>query len=292
VSARPEQHEELEARTIDGVTLRIDRVPARGKRRGAVLCLHAMMTDGRYFGARREGTFATALADAGLDVYVADFRGHGRSVPPHAREGNWSFDDLVELDLPTLIAAVSTHAGLSPSELAILGHSLGGLVACAGLGTRRIESPRVLVLVATSVWLGETPGRRALMHAYRGVTALFGRAPIRALRAGTADESFTYVQQLTGWSNHGRWVSLAGIDYLAQLEAITTPTFAFAGATDWMCRPFDAETIAKRIRTCSPVRVVGKKFGDPIDPDHFQLFTRPELTTLRGELAEILITAA
>jgi predicted alpha/beta hydrolase len=285
-------YDELEARTIDGVTLRIDRVAARGERRGAVLCLHAMMTDGRYFGARRDGTFAAALADAGLDVYVADFRGHGRSVPPHAGEGNWSFDDLVEHDLPTLVTAVSMHSGLVPSELAIIGHSLGGLVACAALGTRRIVSPRVLVLVATSVWLGETPARRALMRAYRGVTALFGRAPIRALRAGTADESFTYVEQLTGWSNNGRWESLAGVDYLAQLATITTPTVAFAGATDWMCRPFDAETIATRISTCSPVRVVGKKFGDRLDPDHFQLFTRPELIKLRSELVAALTAAA
>lgn len=285
-------YEELEARTADGVCLRIDRVPARGARRGAVLCLHAMMTDGRYFGARRDGTLAHALADAGLDVYVADFRGHGRSVPPHAGEGNWSFDDLVEHDLPTLVTAVSMHSGLVASELAVLGHSLGGLVACAALGTSRIVSPRALVLVATSVWLGETPGRRALMRAYRGVTALFGRAPIRALHVGTADESFSYVQQLTGWSNDGRWLSLSGVDYLVALETITTPTFAFAGAGDWMCRPFDAETISRRIRTCGPLRIVGKKHGDRLDPDHFQLFTRPELTTLRAELAQALLTAA
>jgi predicted alpha/beta hydrolase len=279
---------QLEAHTADGVTLRIDHVAARGARRGVVLCLHAMMTDGRYFGARRDGSFAASLADAGLDVYVADFRGHGRSVPPRAGNGDWSFDDLVEQDLPTLAAYVSTHAGVAPRELALLGHSLGGLVACAALGTQRLVPPRQLVLVACSVWLGETPGRRALMGVYRGVTALFGRAPIRALRVGTADESFTYVQQLSGWSNSGRWLSLTGVDYLAALETITTPTAAFAGAGDWMCRPFDAETIARRIKTCSPVRVVGKKLGDRLDPDHFQLFTRPELTTLRAEIAAVL----
>jgi predicted alpha/beta hydrolase len=287
-----ERHDQLEARTADGVTLRIDHVPARGDRRGAVLCLHAMMTDGRYFGARREGTFAAALAEAGLDVYVADFRGHGQSVPPRAGNGDWSFDDLALHDLPALVTAVSTHAGLGPTELAILGHSLGGLVACAALGTQRIVSPRVLVLVATSVWLGETPGRRALMRVYRGVTALLGRAPIRALRVGTADESRTYVEQLTGWAKNGRWESRSGVDYLARLATITTPTLAFAGATDWMCPPFDAETIATRIPTCSPVRVVGTELGDPLDPDHFELFTRPELTALRGELANALITAA
>ncbi|HSD87976.1 MAG TPA: alpha/beta fold hydrolase [Kofleriaceae bacterium] len=281
--------EEIEAKTADGVTLRMDRVRARGERRGAVLLLHAMMTDGRYFGARREDSFATSLAEAGLDVFVADFRGHGRSVPPYAGKDDWSFDDLVELDLPTIITAVSVTSGVVTGDLAIIGHSLGGLVTCAALGTGRIPPPRVLGLAATSVWLGDSARRRAIMTAYRGVTALFGRAPIRALGVGTADESATYVDQLTGWSKHGRWTSLRGIDYLVALETINVPAFAFSGAGDWMCRPFDAEAIARRIRTCEPLRIVGKKYGDPLDPDHFQLFTRPELTTLRREIIEKLL---
>ncbi len=281
----------LRTRTVDGVTLQIERVPARSPRRGAVVCLHAMMTDGRYFGARRDGTFATTLAERGLDVYVADFRGHGASVPPHAGEDDWSFDDLVELDLPAIVQLVSEASDLPAGELAILGHSLGGLVACAALGTGRIPAPRVLALAATSVWLGESTARRAIMAAYRGVTALFGRAPIKAMRAGTADESASYVRQLTGWSAHGRWTSLRGVDYLVALETITTPTFAFTGAGDWMCRPADAEVIARRIRTCEPLRVVGRRHGDPLDPDHFQLFTRPELTALHGEIADKLTRA-
>ena len=158
---------ELEARTADGVTLRIDRVAARGEQRGAVVLLHAMMTDGRYFGARRDGSFAASLAAAGFDVYVPDFRGHGRSRPPHARGGTWSFDDLVELDLPALVGAAAAASSCAPADLAILGHSLGGLVTCAALGTGRIPAPRVLVLAATSVWLGETVLRKAIMRVYR-----------------------------------------------------------------------------------------------------------------------------
>jgi predicted alpha/beta hydrolase len=285
-------YDELEARTADGVTLRIDRVAGRGPRRGAVVCLHAMMTDGRYFGARREGSFAAMLADAGLDVYVADFRGHGRSVPPHAGRDNWTFDDLVELDLPAIAGAAAAASGLFAGELAILGHSLGGLVACAALGTGRIAPPRVLGLAATSVWLGETLRRRAIMRAYRGVTRLLGRAPIRALRVGTADEAAGYVDQLTGWAKHGRWTSLRGIDYRAALDRIATPTFAFTGATDWMCRPRDANQIAKRIPACEPLRVVGKTSGDPLDPDHFELFTRGELMGLHREIADRLTPPA
>jgi hypothetical protein len=127
------------------------------------------------------------------------------------------------------------------------------------------------------------------MAAYAGVTALFGRAPIRAMRAGTADESATYVKQLTGWSKSGRWTSLAGVDYMVTLETIDAPTFGFTGATDWMCKPDDANAITRRIRTAEPLRVVGKKHGDVLDPDHFQLFTRPELTTLRREVVERLV---
>jgi alpha-beta hydrolase superfamily lysophospholipase len=240
-----------------------------------------MMTDGRYFGARRPDGFAAALAASGLDVIVADFRGHGRSVPPHAGPDDWSFDDLVERDLPAIVGGV----GCAPGELAILGHSLGGLVACAGIATGVVPKPRKLVLAATSVWLGETPARRALMAAYRGVTALFGKAPIRAIRAGTADESKGYVDQLTSWARTSRWTSRSGVDYAVALETIDTPTWAFVGGSDWMCTPRDAQAIAGRIRSAAPLRVVGRARGDRIDPDHFQLFTRPELRALWNEIA-------
>jgi alpha-beta hydrolase superfamily lysophospholipase len=279
-------YDELEARTADGVTLRLDRVRAVGPRRGTVVCLHAMMTDGRYFGARRGGDgFAHALAARGLDVVVADFRGHGRSTPPVAGPGDWSFDDLVELDLPAIVAAT----GVPPGELAIVGHSLGGLVATAALGTGRISAPRVLVLAATSVWLGETMRRRAVMAVYRGVTALAGKAPIRALRAGTADESRSYVEQLTGWARTGRWTSLRGVDYRTAIETIAVPTHAFTGAGDWMCRPRDAEAIAGRIPGCGRLRIVGRAHGDPLDADHFGLFTRPELSGLRDWIADVAL---
>src|SRR3569623_974152 len=141
--------------TSDGVALRFDRV-GKGPR---VLCLHAMRTDGRYFGARRDNGFARAL---GCEVRVADFRGHGESVPPVAGRDDWSFDDLVTKDLPAL--ADGSHA--------IIGHSLGGLVALAGIATGTIAPPRRRVRVATNVWHGALPNsavtpRYAAMIAHR-----------------------------------------------------------------------------------------------------------------------------
>lgn len=279
--------DELEARTADGVTLRLDRVRGAGERKGVVVCLHAMMTDGRYFGARRADSFAATVAAAGFDVLVADFRGHGRSRPPTAGPDDWSFDDLVDLDLPAIVATASQSSACAPDELILLGHSLGGLVTTAALGLRRIVSPRLVVLPATTVWLlgpGSGLRRRALMAAYRQVTSIMGKAPIRALRAGTADEARTYVRQLTGWSRAQRWTSQRGVDYTAAAETITTPVLPFVGAGDWMCTPADARAFAGHLACAAPVRIVGRAHGDAIDPDHFELFTRPELRPLWDDL--------
>ncbi|MEJ7600605.1 MAG: alpha/beta fold hydrolase [Kofleriaceae bacterium] len=279
--------DELRAPTVDGITLRIDRLRGAGTGKGVVVCLHAMMTDGRYFGARREHSFAAALVDAGYDVLVADFRGHGRSTPPRAGEDDWSFDDLVELDLPAIISCATEISGCSPGALTLIGHSRGGLVATAARATGRIDPPRLVVLPATAVWLVGPGGdlrRRAVMAAYRGLTALFGKAPIRALRVGTADEAPTYVRQLTGWARSARWTSLRGIDYRAQLATITTPVWPLVGAGDWMCTVDDARGFAADIPTATPVRVVGTRFGDALDPDHFQLFTWPALRPVWDEL--------
>jgi pimeloyl-ACP methyl ester carboxylesterase len=156
----------------------------------------------------------------------------------------------------------------------------------------------VLVLAATSLWIpgpGEGPRgplhRRALMALYRGVTAALGRAPIRALGAGTADEAATYVAQITGWTRAGRWTSLRGVDYLSALAAITTPVWPIAGTGDWMCTPHDAISLAARIPTAAPARIVGRGYGDAIDPDHFELFTSPALRPVWDELIAALTAA-
>jgi predicted alpha/beta hydrolase len=284
------------------VTLRLGVVRARGERRGAALCGHAMMTDARYFAVRRPDGFAAHLAARGLDVIAVDWRGHGASQPPRAGggagspDGDWSFDDLVELDLPAALAATAAATGVAPRELAVLGHSLGGLVALAALGTGVIAPPRRLVLAATSVWLPGPHGdwrRRAGMAIAARVAAALGRMPVRALRAGTADEAATYTAQLTGWARTGRWTSRHGVDYLAALErldvAAAAAPWAFTGAGDWMCRPRDAAALVRPLRGARPLEVIGRATGYAIDADHFTLFTRRELAPLWDRIAAELI---
>ncbi len=284
--------EEISAVTSDGVRLAIRRFApagAAGAGRGAVLCTHAMMVHGRYFHGR-DGGFAAALAGHGLDVFVLDWRGHGDSKPPRPHDGTWTFDDYVTLDLPAALAAVGTAAGCRAAEVAVLGHSLGGLVTLAALGTGVVRVRR-LVLAATSVWLPGAGGpwrRRATMAVYDGVARLLGHAPVKRLGFGSEDEPASYVAQLAGWARSGRWTSHEGADYLAALAGIDTPCWGVVGAGDSLCGPADTQVLLRRIPGSAPLRVVGRAAGDALDPDHFTLFTRAELAPVWAEIARAL----
>lgn len=274
------------ATTADRVRLSLRRYEARGPRRAVLLCTHAMMARGAYF----ERRFAPHLAGRGVEVYVLDWRGHGESVPPSPWRDRWGFDDYVELDLPAAVAAVCDRAGIEPGELTYLGHSLGGLVGLAGIGTGVIAPPRLLTLWATSVWLPGPDGprsRRAIMAIYRAAARPLGFAPIRALRFGTDDEPRGYVDDLTGWAASGRFTSRTGIDYLEAAASITAPVWAVTGAGDRLSAVADARAITDRLPGCE-LRVVGRAHGDAIDADHFTLFTAAELAPLWDELADRL----
>lgn len=232
-----------------------------------------MMVHGRYF---EKVGFAAALAGQGLDVFVLDWRGHGESKPPTPKGGTWTFDDYATLDLPAALSTVAATAGCRASDVAVLGHSLGGLVTLAALGTGVVRVRRVL-LAATSVWLHGAHGpwqRRATMRVYDGVARALGYAPIKRLGFGSEDEPASYVAQLAGWARTGRWTSRDGIDYLASLAQVNVPASAIVGTGDRLCSPADASVLTRRLPRPVSMRVVGRAHGDSFDPDHFTLFTR------------------
>jgi alpha-beta hydrolase superfamily lysophospholipase len=258
------------------VRLALRRFAPSGTPRAAILCTHAMMVHGRYF-----HRFAESLAEQGLDVFVLDWRGHGESKPPSPKTGTWTFDDYVALDLPAALTAVATTSGCRSSDVAVLGHSLGGLVTLAALGTSIVRVRRLL-LVSTSVWLHGPDGpfrRRATMRIYDSVARLLGYAPIKRLGFGSEDEPASYVSQLASWARTGRWTSKDGIDYLASLSSISTPASAIVGDSDRLCSPADVSVLTRRLPHPVPIHIVP-------GADHFSFFTRE--TPIWNEMARSL----
>ncbi len=225
--------------TEDGWSLAVRHIAAQGRSRGAILGLHAMMVDQRTLDRGGDG-IGSLLASRGWDVYLADFRGHGRSGPKVQKGGRWSYHDLVDYDVPALVDAVRELNGRKP--LVVLGHSLGVHVTAASVGAGRCERPPdAFVNLAGGIWAPRLePGRRAKLlkgltfAAFRRVSRFQGFFPTRRLKIGSDDESGAYVEQLTGFWSDDYWGNERGDDYLAGMQTIEGPVLAVIGAGDWL----------------------------------------------------------
>lgn len=130
-------HEDVEIPTADGERLHgwwIRAAGAAARRRGHVLHFH-----GNAGNISHRLAEASALAGAGFDVLLFDYRGYGRSTGRPHEAGLYH-------DARAARAAVAARAGIDPSRLFYMGESLGGAVA---LQLALEHPPRGLVLQST-----------------------------------------------------------------------------------------------------------------------------------------------
>src|SRR4051812_17213988 len=92
--------EEIEIHTSDGRALRATVREPRMRVRGVVVLAHAMMARRIEFERPRGKGLARFLAEHGWRTIAFDFRGHGDSGPGAAEGATWTYDDLVDRDLP------------------------------------------------------------------------------------------------------------------------------------------------------------------------------------------------
>ncbi len=110
-------YENVDFEAADGVRLHGWFFPAEGERLGSVLFLHG--------NAENISThFANVawLAKAGIDAFVFDYRGYGRS------SGSPTLDGL-HLDAAAALDYLIARPGIEPGSIAVFGQSLGGAVA-------------------------------------------------------------------------------------------------------------------------------------------------------------------
>ena len=156
-------------RTRDGLALRRRDWPAAGAH-GTIVIVHGL---GEHTG--RYAHVAARLNASGWTVVGYDQRGHGTS--PGARGRLAAGDDL----LADLAAVIDDARRDSPRRLALLGHSLGGLVA-ARFVAGGLESPRppwqrdvdALVLSSPALDIGMTGAKRALLATLETLTPNLG----------------------------------------------------------------------------------------------------------------------
>jgi predicted alpha/beta hydrolase len=266
--------------TQAGTALTVEvRDPPRA--RATAILLHSSLASRRIWSSANSDGFAAVLADHGVRTLALDFRGHGESGVSASRGGSWTFDDLARHDLPALCHAARER--WPRDRLTLVGHSLGGQVALAAVGTGVAEADAIAV-IATNVWLpSEEPNlllrakKAALTRLMRTITRTRGYFPARALGAGSDDEAAAYVE---GWTSNwarDQWMSddLA-VDYFEAMERVSCPVLAITSLADrLLCTPQCAfRFIGRASRASVRFEMIRRadQQGTPL-PDHMEIVT-------------------
>ncbi len=117
--------------------------------------------------ARHYLPLATALASAGIAVYLHEWRGNGSSTLRPSRQHDWGFRSLLADDIPASHALMARHAPQRPHLVG--GHSLGGQLACCHAALQPARIARLWLVASGSPYWREFPRpmRYGLPLAYR-----------------------------------------------------------------------------------------------------------------------------
>ncbi len=237
----PEASQEAVARSTwpsaDGTPIHVRHWPAAGDAWATVLIVHGIGEhSGRY---ERTGQL---MANAGLDVYAFDLRGHGLSGGRRVYVRRW--DDFLD-DLELRLAQVRQE-GL---PLVLLGHSMGALIALTYVCSDR-PGPELLVLSAVPLGARTPAWQRVLAPVLSRVApTLLVANPIsgdqlsRDPAVGTAYFADPLVQP--------RSTARLGAELLrtmrrarSQVDRINVPTLAIHGGADTLVPTVVSEPLA------------------------------------------------
>jgi len=224
----PHDQPVVEVRSADGHCFElIEVVPAQARRQ-------LLLLPGMGISARQYIDFARRLAEAGIAVWIHEWRGNGASSLRAGRGCDWGYDELLRMDLD---AARRALAGRGVARLWLAGHSLGAQLACLG-AARRPDAVAGLLLIAGGAPYLKVFGARmrlklALVFRLAPLAAgLFGYFPGK--RLGFAGREARGVMR--DWARTGRTGSYAlpGLDFDADaaLAALKLPVKVLRMADD------------------------------------------------------------
>ncbi len=205
-----------------------------------VLMVHGAIEDSHIFYSESGRGLAPFLAKQGLDVYVADFRGHGGSRPAISRESRYGQYEMICQDFPSMMQAIHRERGNIP--VSVIAHSWGGVIVSSSLA----RFPDIRDSVSSLVYFGSKRVVRArniqkflkidLMWKLVGamLCRLYGYLPARRFSMGADNETLGYFREGHHWIRPGDWTDPRdSFNYAAAAaEALFPPALFFAGAGD------------------------------------------------------------
>jgi predicted alpha/beta hydrolase len=217
------------------------------------VCLPAMGVAARFY-----TPFAEALAQATAGVAVlADLRGQGDGASLARRGARFGYREIVEQDIPSLIAAIA--AQFSGRPIYLVGHSLGGqLGSLAAVHAAPDLAGLILVASGTAhfrAWPKALRLRAFLtVQAVRTVAALLPWYPGRLLGFG-GDQPRRFMADWSHNASTGRYrIAGSRIDYEEALHEIALPVLSVEIRGDPVAPTGATNALLAKLASCAIAR--------------------------------------
>lgn len=249
-----------------------------------ILMLHGAIENGKIFYTHKGKGLACYLAEQGFDVYVADFRGRGLSIPSIKEQSDHGQHHSITEDIPTLVEFVFN---LTNQPMHIVCHSWGGVLFSSSL----VRHPEMRDKIRTKLCFGT---KRQIMvwnlERIMSVSLFWKRlAPWLSkksgyldavkFKAGSDSETYTTVMDNIAWVNPSLWRdTVDDFDYAqAAKEFDWPPTWHLTGIKDHALG--HAKDVQLFIDECDNKQAkfsnLSIKSGAALDYDHINILTHP-----------------
>ncbi len=271
-----------------GVTLHLRHIfPRHGALGEPVLMLHGAIENGRVFYSERGKGLAPYLAQHGLDIYVADLRGRGKSTPPIGRSSRFGQTEAITEDIPAFLEAIRQRRGDSPQHW--VAHSWGGVLLFSFLARFPDYGKKLKTIVCfgTKRTIRVRHFKKRLVmdlcwdHFGRLLVKIFGYLPTTLLKVGSDNETDKSHLHVKRWVQPSSlWIDPDdGFDYGgAILTATLPPTLHFAGAADsYLGHPRDVRDFIQETHLKNfDYVLLSKEQGHLHDYGHVNMLTHPD----------------
>ncbi len=250
-----------------------------------IIMFHGAIENGRIFYTHKGKGLACYLAEQGFDVYVADFRGRGDSVPAiKDDQKHGQYHSIVE-DIPALINFVHSRHEL---PMHVVCHSWGGVLFSSAL----VRHPELRDKVRSklcfgtkrqvTVWNMERLFKVSLFWKRLApmITKRVGFLDSVKLKVGSDNETHASLTESVAWVKLGNWHDpIDGFDYQkAAQEFNWPPTWHITSIKDNTLG--HAQDVQLFIAECNNKQAkfsnLSKAGGNAVDYDHINILTHPK----------------
>jgi len=300
-------------KTTDDWNLSLEYFPSSQKftRKNPVILCHGLAANRNYFKINEDNSLVSILQKQGFDVYLLELRGRNAAGKPGIWFGehtyDYNFDDYVKEDVNTAITEVLEKS--KADKVNWIGHSMGGMVVYARLGTYKEDRISNLITFGSPFFFPE-PNKtfRMLSHfsflsyiipvipteslaaarqripllkySEAGIGNMIYHEPnieenvLESLRLQSVNNvSPTEIQQFADWSEDGVVESEdKKIVYSSNLNKIQIPTLVVWGTRDNLSPSHVTRRVYDEISSKDKsIHIVGRSQGHSQDYGHTDL---------------------